>query len=570
MNVGTPENGVCFGVCFVHFVPVLAIAGVARRPFTPPCPQSIRPETHMMKRRSVRWGLFAACSALLSIPAAAEVRALGERRQVFVDRTFLGAARNVEIVVHPPRKSGEQTIKPDRAWELGGLGPYSSVLHDGTTYHMWYHAMDTPQWDAGQGRGSICYATSKDGIKWEKPEIGVIAYHGDRRNNIVFGHGANGITMGQDGGMVFLDPTAPAAERFRMVCRLGEGEGVRVYSSGDGIHWKLTHPSVITARPQAKGSQLDSQNVIFWDEGRKKYVAYVRYNRPERRGRARTISRAESAQLGGFPVVQDMPIVFQPDEADLKADDLPIVDFYVSAAIRYPWADGAYFMFPTAYYHYTGRLPEFKKENPANAGPLDTQFAASRDGVTWERYDRQPFVPLGMKGEFDWGNVRVFWGIVPDTTGREMYLYYRGGDWLHGWDRDERNKRILSERGFGASQNVACISRLISRRDGFTSVRGAYAGGEFMTPAVTFSGRKLVLNVDTSATGELRVGICDEQGRAIDGFAAEECDLIHTTNEINRTVSWGGNADVGQLAGRTVRLKFLVRNSDLYAFQFTR
>jgi hypothetical protein len=59
------------------------------------------------------------------------------------------------------------------------------------------------------------------------------------------------------------------------------------------------------------------------------------------------------------------------------------VDFYVSAAVKYPWADHAYFMFPTAYYHYTGRLPEFARQRPANAGPLDTQFAANRDGITW-------------------------------------------------------------------------------------------------------------------------------------------------------------------------------------------
>ena len=496
--------------------------------------------------------------------------AIGDRRQVFVDRTFLGDSKNVAIVVHPPRKSGEMTVKPEGRWEQGGIGPYSSVLHDGATYHLWYHAMDSVQWDAGQGRGSICYAKSKDGVLWEKPDLGLIAYEGSRRNNIVFGHGANGVSLGQDGGMVFLDPTAPAGECFRMVCRFGQGEGVRIFSSGDGIHWKLTHPTVITAHPQPKGGQLDSQNVIFWDDAREKYVAYVRFNRPERRGRARSISRAESDRLGGFPLVQDMPVVLQPDERDLREDDLPAVDFYVSAAIKYPWADGAYFMFPTAYYHYSARLTEFKSEAPANAGPLDTQFAASRDGITWDRYDRRPFVPLGMKGEFDWGCARTIWGLVPDTAGREMYLYYRAGDWLHGWDRDERNKRILSERGLGATQDIACLSRLIARRDGFTSVRGAYEGGEFTTPTLQFKGSALVLNVNTSATGRVRVGILDERGWPIAGFGLEQCDIIHTANEINRRVSWGGNADVSALAGRKVRLQVALRDSDLYAFQFTR
>jgi hypothetical protein len=508
-------------------------------------------------------------SAVVAAPGLAEPIEIGDRRQVFVDKTFLADAKNVEIVVHPPRKSGEMTVKPEGSWERGGIGPYSSVLHDGTGYHMWYHAMDTVQWDTGHGRGSICYATSMDGIRWEKPDIGLIEYQGSRKNNIVFGHGANGVTLGQDGGMVFLDPKAPADQRFRMVCRFGpEGEGMRIFSSGDGIHWKLTHPVAIAARAQEKGSHLDSQNVIFWDEAREKYVAYVRYNRPERRGRARSIARAESDRLGAFPAVQDMAVVFQPDDQDLQEDGLPVVDFYMSAAIKYPWADHAYFMFPTAYYHYSERLPEFIKEVPINAGPLDSQFAASRDGIAWERYDRRPFVPLGMKGEFDGGCARVIWGLVPDTTGRKTYLYYRGGDWLHGWDRDERNKRILTAKGLGATQNITCISRLISRRDGFTSVRGAYTGGEFTTPLVTFTGSRLVINVDTSATGQVRVGLLDENGSAIEGFAPGQCDLIHTANEINRRVSWRGLADVSRLAGRPVRIRFLLRNSDLYAFQF--
>ena len=114
------------------------------------------------------------------------------------------------------------------------------------------------------------------------------------------------------------------------------------------------------------------------------------------------------------------------------------------------------------------------------------------------------------------------------------------------------------------------MSRLISRRDGFTSARGAYAGGQFTTPPLVFAGSKLVLNVDTSATGLVRVGILDEKGSPIEGFAPGQCDLIHTANEINRVVRWGGNADVSGLQGKPVRLKCLLRNADLYAFQFAK
>jgi hypothetical protein len=226
-------------------------------------------------------------------------------------------------------------------------------------------------------------------------------------------------------------------------------------------------------------------------------------------------------------------------------------------------------MFPTTYYHYIpGTLREFTKEVPTNAGPLHTQFAASRDGVRWERYDRRPFVDLGMKGEFDWASSRMIYGIVPDVEGREMYMYYRASDWLHGWDRDERNKRILTEAGLGASQNIAVISRVVLRRDGFVSVRAAYTGGEFVTPLIKFKGSKLALNVDTSATGIVRVGIINKDGQPIDGYRVPHCDRIHTANEANRVVTWRGNADVSQFAGQPIRLRFVMRDADLYAFEF--
>jgi hypothetical protein len=498
---------------------------------------------------------------------------IGDHRQVFIDRTFLAESKGVELLVHQPRKTGETTVGCDHEWEKGGIGPYSSVMKVGDTYHMWYHTMDTVQWDGGRDNGCICYARSKDGIKWEKPELGLIEYRGDRRNNIVVGHGAAGVEMGQDGGMVFLDPNASEDQRFRFVARFGvkveRGEAVHVYSSPDGIHWRLTHKSVIIARPQEKGHHLDCQNVIFWDDRLHKYVAYVRKNRMDPGSQGRTIARGESDHLGDFPAVQDMPIVLGPDREDPHLGDAPVVDFYLSAAIKYPWAENAYYMFPTAYYHYTwGTLAEFGKEVPTNAGPLDTQFAASRDGITWERYNRRPFVPLGMKGEFDWASARVVWGLVPDLVGREMYQYYRASDWLHGWDRDERNKRLLIAAGLGASRNVAVLSRLVSRRDGFVSVRGAYTGGEFTTPPLIFDGKELVLNVDTSAAGIVRVGFLDRDDAPIEGLSIQKCDLIHTCNEINRTVSWQRSNDVSRLAGKPVRLRFSLHDAELYTFQF--
>ena len=488
---------------------------------------------------------------------------IGGERQVFIDGRLLAVAQDVELVAHVPRKTGERTVVADRPWEGRGFGTNSNVMKLGETYHMWYPA-----------GGGLCYARSEDGIHWEKPSLGLAEREGSRDNNIVMGHGANGITEWNSEGAVFYDPTAPEDERFRYATRISEEhKDTVVFSSPDGIHWRLTHKKVLTFTDPDGRQHLDSQNVIFWDTRIKKYVAYMRYNRRRagHRGRSRSIARSESGRLGGFSEVQDAPVVFTPDSLDASLGGVPVVDFYTNATVQYPWAQDAYYMFPQAYLHYVGgEMVEFGDEFPINAGPLHTVFAASRDGVKWHRFGRRPFVDLGMKGEFDSKCARVFRGLVDSVDGRDMYMYYWGSDQLHGWGRDERNNRLLTGADLAPVEDVTVISRLVLRRDGFVSARADYAGGEFTTPAMRFSGGSLVLNVDTSATGLVRCELLDEQWRPIDGYTLGECDLIHTTNAISRQVSWKGQGDVSALAGKLVRLRVVFRDADLYAFQFVK
>jgi hypothetical protein len=254
------------------------------------------------------------CTVSRGLSSTTEAIDVGTRRQVVIDTFFMADARGVSLRTHQPRKTGESTITKDRSWERGGLGPFSCVLWENGRYHLWYHAMDAKLWHTSPTAGSICYATSDDGIVWKKPDLGIIEYEGSRRNNIVIGHGAAGLHIGQDGMMVFVDPNAPVDERFRMTNRFSKkgerkSDGLNLMSSGDGIHWKLTHEELMTYRPEAKGHHLDSQNVIFWDDGLNKYVAFVRRNLKDTENQGRAIARAESDRLGGFPLTQDLPVV---------------------------------------------------------------------------------------------------------------------------------------------------------------------------------------------------------------------------------------------------------------------
>lgn len=526
--------------------------------------------------------LFTAAVSYAQTRSPARPLEIGSRRQVFVDGRFLARTHNVKLHTHAPVKTGERNIDHDRPWEVGGIGPYSNVLKEGDKYKMWYQVMASVQWHVDLEAGAICYAESSDGIHWEKPNLGLVEFDGSKDNNIVLGHGAGGVRIGQEGGLVFIDPKAPTDQKYRMfIGHPAAGLGVDLFSSPDGINWKLTHSDLVTYRPQDRGHHLDSQNVIFYDDRIDKYVFYGRKNLPQRGSQGRSIARGESTTLTGFPVLQEMPSVIYPDNFGPTLGETQLVDYYKSGAIKYPWAQDAYYMFPEVYYHYVdAKVQGLPGGLPTNAGPLDSQFAASRDGIVWERYDRRPFVPLGQKGEFDWASARVIHGLVPSVDDRYMYLYYRASDWLHGWDRNPENKRMLTEAGLGADQNIAVLSRVVLRKDGFVSVRGGYQGGSFTTPVLIFDGKELVLNIDTSATGFAKVGIIrpdtgaiagyDDYGREKPGFGVEYCDLIHTANDTNHVVKWGGNSDVGTLAGKPVRLHFELYNCDLYAFEFRR
>lgn len=71
----------------------------------------------------------------------------------------------------------------------------------------------------------------------------------------------------------------------------------------------------------------------------------------------------------------------------------------------------------------------------------------------------------------------------------------------------------------------------------------------------------------THPPSEARVGIQDEKGHAIAGFARADCDRI-LFNDVAYTVKWKGKSDVSVLSGRPVRLRLCMRSAKLYAFQF--
>ncbi|HDH07038.1 MAG TPA: hypothetical protein ENF87_01585 [Thermoproteales archaeon] len=463
---------------------------------------------------------------------------IGSRRQLFPDYFLVEERFNVRIVVNRPRLTGEKCIVAEKPWEGHRVGPYNSVLEDNGVYKMWYDSI------ASDGSRWLCYAESKDGVHWEKKSLGLVKFDGVD-SNIVFPLEKTVF----EPGCVFLDtnPKCPRSERFKMVCTYKSRDGkfgTWVFASPNGIDWEP-----ISDKPSFRSS--DTNNICFYDNRIGKYVAYIRVWDPLRK-----VGRCVFDDLRDWGEAE---VVFSYDDEDWEGLDKSIfsgMDFYNSSAVKYPLADDVYLMFPSAYYHY--RVEEALKrgsKKPKNDGPLDIQFAISRDGVNWNRFDRKPFIRLGEAGSWSSGALYMSYGLI--VEGSELWLYYTAYDFTHG------NYDVREDKFKGV------ITRAVLRLDGFTSMDSDYSGGMFTTRPLVFEGSKLVVNVDTSAGGYLRIGVQDLQGNFIKGFTLNDCDPING-NYISKVVTWHGDPDVSKLSGVPVKLVFKMKDAKLYSFQFLR
>ena len=101
--------------------------------------------------------------------------------QLFVDDHLIAESDNLVRVYHAFEKhTGNPVMTADKPWEGNAVYIYGTVLpnEDGQGYRMWYHSYD--------GDYRMLYATSNDGIRWTKPNLGLTSFQGSTENNILF------------------------------------------------------------------------------------------------------------------------------------------------------------------------------------------------------------------------------------------------------------------------------------------------------------------------------------------------------------------------------------------------
>jgi len=445
------------------------------------------------------------------LPAAAQQAIdIGSRRELFVDDYLVDSLSGTAAFDLKKPQAREVVLHTDAPWE-GNISAYFTIFQDGPLYRMYYRGAHAKRVRGGSTHPEVaCYAESKDGIHWTKPKLGLFEFNGSKRNNIVWrGVGTQNFTP-------FIDrnPDCPPAQRYKAVGGGMREGGLHAFVSQDGLRWKRLQAAPVLP---GKGSMLDSQNLAFWDGVRNEYRLYYRINKGNRR-----ISTATSPDFVKWSTGRQL--AYPPGT--------PTEHLYTNAIMPYGRAPHVLIGFPTRY------APRTQQVEPI--------FMASRDGSTFYRW-KEPLIPITAPEDRD-GNRSNYmaWGLVqlPDAP-KELTVYateayYSGPD--------------------------SRLRRFTYRVDGFVSARAGAEGGELITKPLKVQGDRLHLNFATRAGGSVRIELQDADGAPVKGFTLADSKPLRG-DELDVAVAFAGG-QLGPLAEKPMRIRFLLKSADVYSFQF--
>jgi hypothetical protein len=383
------------------------------------------------------------------------------------------------------------------------------VIQDNSKLRLYYRGshFDEPSKKATH-REVTCYAESKDGIHFTKPELGLFEFNGSKANNIVWdGPGTHSFTPFKDD-----NPACMPDALYKAVT--GVKGGLLPLKSADGIHWQpMSEKPVIT-----KGA-FDSQNLAFWDP----HIArYREYHRAFRTVRDIMTGTSDDFLTWTEPVWLDYPNA-TPEH------------LYTNTIRNYPGAPHILIGFPTRF------LPKTEQTEPI--------LMVSRNGQTFRRYPDAVIPPDAPEQRDGNRSNYIAWGLVQLPGQKDEWSVYA---------------KEAYYRGPGSR-----LRRFVFRADGLVALSTAGdpgMEGEAITRPLTFRGQSLVLNYRTARSGSIRVELQDVDGQPLAPFTLDACTLHG--DEISGKVSWSNRSDVSDLAEKPVRVRFVLKDAALYSMQF--
>ncbi len=463
-------------------------------------------------------GLSAGGSRAAALEGVKSAQEMVGAWQLLIDDHLIASKRNVQRRYHPLQKhKGNPLIVPDQPWEANVVNATAVIPNEEGTglrlyYYCWTNKGDT-------SRSYTCYATSRDGLTWEKPKLGLHEWSGSKTKD-------NNILPVAPHAVMYTPWEKDPQKRYQ-----GVGGMYQALSSPDGIRWKQESTETIV-----HGGDTSH---FYWDPHVKRFRCHVKGGGTDKVSSdvsgtsRRVVGFSETDDLRRFP---ELRMVMAPDDFDdrwAKPGTVQRTHFYACPVLPYETM-------------YVGFLQIYRAEDDWGYfhGPLWLELVSSRDGVHWirEEGDRPPLLDVGKFRTFDHGMVIT---PPPVLVGDELWFYYTGYDELHD---------LLPYK------SAIALAKL--RKDGFASLDADEAPGEIVTvPFETMSG---VMEINYNARGgSIRVEVLEGDGRVIPGYGRDECDAL-TGDSVGQAVTWKSKRELPTTG--PARLRFLLDRARLYSF----
>jgi len=428
-------------------------------------------------------------------------------------RTHLIQSRNGRPVLRPGPEGSYDEI----------LLYYGTTIRIGDTFHLWYNGNYGPWANyIGYERENcvICYATSKDGENWEKPDLGLVEFKGSRKNNIV---DLDASQLWSTCAIVH-DPEDPDPKRrFKMAYEFGLPKGLGnlcVAFSPDGLRW--TPSKLNPVGPLFEMAGVAKHRGMYFVNGQD---ALSRANKPVRARRLVTLASSDFEHWSpcGALSLDRAPDVTGPSTED---DANEYAEVHLGAGL---WNRGNVLL--GIYGQWQGHFSGDRR-----LVTIDLGLAVSHDAIHFhEPIPGYRIVPAREQRETPYGVMPALeQGQGMENVGDKTYFWYgtwravdRGGVRLCTWERDRLG--MLKPFSPREARTVSCPIRVV---DG-----------------------KARVYVNASGLGEhsrLTVGLLDEGFRPVPGFSGADAAVL-TTSGFREPVTWKGGGAVLP-SQRTVRL----------------
>lgn len=473
------------------------------------------------------------------------------KAQLFVDQVLVRETEGAIFTLHPAQKHpGNPLIKADRPWESWRIELYGSVLYDPDEkiFKMWYQGETSPCFP----NYVACYATSHDGVHWDKPLVSTAACATGQKTNAVL---AECILPG-----VIRDPGDPdPARRYKMICWIekkpSEGGGYRTFISPDGLRW-----TALSQAPITRGGDVITG---YFDPERRIFVVFSKIATPIRGHDRRVFYLNTSTDFNHWTSPE---LILTPDLRDDAGSlgriaryqsllsvpnnyDLMRTEFYGMGAYRH---ESCTLGFPWVF-----TVNNNSRYGDNQDGLFEIQLGVSRDLKNWHRPFRVSCVHNGPLGDWDCGLITTPSEAL--RVGDEIWLYYGGANYTHG------TPALYLKNGGKGTKYTGSIGLAKWKLDRFVSIDCPEAGGSMTTVPIIFSGNHLEINADVKPGGSITIHVLDAAGKPIDGW--QPARPLHGDN-LRHKVLWPEGMKLASLKGRPITLHFEMKDSDLYSFAF--